>query len=125
MAQTQLYTLLYVTVNGALLTEESSVNGKRSTNSQPVKTVCKGYAGESPGAPMTELEVTSAIPSADFELDPGPYMANLASVEISVIGPGGKSLTVVGYIVEDSFNHAVDKESGLSFRFRGGAASWQ
>ena len=59
----QLYTLAYVTVENALLTEEASVTVNRATNSQVVNTVAKGYAGESPGAATTEIQVTNAVPA--------------------------------------------------------------
>ena len=53
----QLYTLLYVGVNGTLLAEEQEIDISRTTNSQAVATVAKGYAGESPGAAMIEFVV--------------------------------------------------------------------
>lgn len=116
---TQLYTLIYCTVNGKLLTEEASVTVTRTTNSQPVSTVAKGYAGESPGAPMVEIDVDNAVPSADFELDAGPFMNSLEAVEMGVIGPGGKQMIAKGFIISDTFGHSVNSESKYSFKFRG------
>ncbi len=120
----QLYTLAFVTVGGRLLTEHVDAQVNRSTNSQPVNTVSKGYAGESPGAPMVEIDVTNAVPAADFEMDPGPYMENLDVVEIGVL-VAGKQLVASGFIISDSFSHSVNSESKLSFKFRGSYASYQ
>lgn len=125
MPQLQLYTLLYVLVDGAILTEEASVTVNRATNSQPINTVAKGYSGESPGAPSVEIMVTSAVPSADFEMDPGRYMKSLKQVEIGLLGPGGKQLTAKGFIISDTLKHSVNAESSLDFTFRGAFTSWE
>lgn len=123
MANLDRYTKATVYVNGALLSEEASVSVKRTSGSQPVKTVAKGYSGESPGSPMTEISVENAVPSADFELDPGPFMLNLDIAEVTVFA-AGRTLTSKGCIHEDNFSHAVDTQAKLSFSFRGQFATW-
>jgi hypothetical protein len=120
----QLYTKATVYIDGNLLSEEASVTVKRSTGSQAVKTTAKGYAGESPGAPMTEIQVENAVPAADFELNPGQYMANLDSAEVTIFA-AGNTLTVTGFIYEDNFSHAVESQSKLSFSARGPFADWE
>lgn len=120
----QLYALAYVLVEGAILTEEASVQVNRATNSQPVNTVAKGYAGESPGAANVEIQVTNAVPSKDFEMNPGKYMKALKTVEIAVL-VAGKQLTATGFIVSDSFKHSVNNESTLEFTFRGSFADYE
>lgn len=124
MSGLQLYTLAYVLVDGAILTEEASVNVNRATNSQAVNTVAKGYSGESPGAANCEIQVTNAVPSADFEMNPGRYMKGLKEVEIGVLA-AGKQLTARGFIISDSFKHSVNNESNLDFNFRGSFADWE
>lgn len=124
MSDTQLYTLAYCTVAGALLTEHASLTVNRATNSQAVNTVAKGYAGESPGAAMVDIQVTNAVPSADFEMNPGPYMKSLEAVEIGVIC-AGKQLVAKGFIISDSFKHGVNAEATLDFSFRGGFADFE
>ncbi|MRG98210.1 hypothetical protein [Polyangium spumosum] len=124
MANLQQYSKAVVYVNSLLLSEEASVTIKRTSGSQPVKTVAKGYAGESPGSPMTEITVSNAVPSADFELDPGPYLNLVEIVEVTVFA-AGRTLTVKGSIIDDNFSHAVDSEAKLEFNFRGGPGSWQ
>jgi hypothetical protein len=119
MSNVQLYTLAYCTADGKLLTEEASLTVNRATNSQAVNTVAKGYAGESPGAPTVEIQVTNAVPAADFELNAGPFMKSLKAVEMGVI-VAGKQLVAKGFIIADSFKHSVNSESNYDFTFRGG-----
>src|SRR5574338_728038 len=118
MANLQLYTAAFVYVNGALLSEEASVTVNRSTNSQQVITVAKGYAGESPGAAMCEITVESAVPAADFELDPSKFLGELRVTEFTVFA-AGKTLTFKGFIISDNFSHAANTESKLTFSARG------
>ncbi len=117
-ANQQLYTLLYVTVGGALLTEHMSVEVRRMTDAQVIKTVAKGFAGVSPGSLWCSIDVKSAIPSTDFEMDPGPFMKALAAVEIG-LQLASKQGVSKGFILEDSISGAVDAPSGLSFKFIG------
>lgn len=123
MSNLQKYTNAIISWNGVTLSQESSVTIKRTSNSQAVKTVALGYAGESPGAAMTEITVSSAVPSADFELDPGQFINAVEQGELSVFA-AGRTLTVQGFIIDDNFSHAVDTESKLEFNFRGGPSFW-
>jgi hypothetical protein len=124
MADLQQYTKALVYIDGGLLSEEATVTVRRNTGSQPVKTTAKGYAGESPGAAMTELDVENAVPSADFELDPGKYMANLDTAEVTIFA-AGRTLTTKGTIFSDNFAHGVETAAKLSFNFRGAFAQWE
>ena len=124
MSGLTLYTLAYVLVDGAILTEEASVTVDRATNSQAVNTVAKGYAGESPGAANCQIQVSNAVPAADFEVNPGKYMKALKEVEIGVLA-AGKQITVPGFIISDSFKHSVNNESMLDFTFRGTFPDWE
>lgn len=124
MSGLTLYSLAYVLVDGAILTEHASVSVNRATNSQVVNTVAKGYAGESPGAASVEIQVSSAVPSADFEMNPGKYMKALKEVEIGVL-VAGKQLTARGFIISDSFKHSVNNESTLEFTFRGSFVDYE
>lgn len=122
--QNQLYTLAYVLVDGSILTEEASVTVNRATNSQAVNTVAKGYSGESPGAASVEIEVSSAVPAAAFEFNPGANMFGLKEVEIGVLC-AGKQMTARGFIIKDTFKHSVNNESTLDFSFRGAFVDYE
>src|SRR3974377_1052062 len=101
MSAPQLYSSVYVSVDSLLLAEESSVTVDRKTGSQPVSTVVKDYAGESPGAKTMNISVETGVPSADFELNPGKYMTILKDCEITLFC-AGRTLRTRGFIVEDS-----------------------
>ena len=120
----QLYAKASVYVDGSLLSEEASVTIKRTTGAQVVKTVAKGFAGVSPGAPMLTISVENAVPSADFELNPGDYMTNLDVVEVTIFA-AGNTLTSKGFILEDNFSHAAETQSKLTFEYTGQYADWQ
>lgn len=124
-----LYTLAAVYVQPAgqgvkLLTNEASVTLDRMTNSQIVETVCLGYAGESPGASRCEVSISNAVPSADFEFDPGSYMGSLQVVTFSLFA-AGRTLRFDGFIISDNFSHAVNSASKLEFKARGSFSLWQ
>jgi hypothetical protein len=122
-ANVQKYALATVVVNGSTLTEESNVTVKRESGGNAVKTVSKGYAGRSPGAPMTMITVKNAVPSADFELDPGPFINQTEAVEISIFA-AGRTMTLTGFIISDNFQHGVDSAAELEFEFEGGPGEW-
>jgi len=123
MAQ-QKYTKAIVYVDGGKLTQETKVTVRRTTGSQPVKTVAGGYSGESPGSAMVEITVDNAVPSADFELNPGAYMKSLASAEVTLFA-AGSTLTSKGCIYEDNFSHGESQVASISFSFRGQFADWE
>lgn len=114
----QKYTLIFAVIGGNLLVEEIQATVDRTTNSQPVNTVAKGYSGESPGAAMTEISIENAIPSGGFEFDAGPYLASLTPVDVQVLGPGGTSVKGQCFIISDSVRHGVNQEARYSFRVR-------
>lgn len=124
MSNVQTYTKAVVYINSNLLTEESNVTIDQDSGSNEVKTVAKGYAGESPGAPMTMINVRNAVPSADFEFNPAPFINLTEEVEVSVFA-AGKTLTVVGFIYKSNFQHGVGNAAELAFDFRGGPSDWQ
>jgi len=120
----EIYTLATVVINGAVLSEEARVTIDRRSNAQQVNTVAKGYAGDSPGAAMMTISVDNAVPSEDFEFDPGPYMLTLKPVEIKIFA-AGRSLKTDGRITDDNFSHAVDSNSNLRFDARCKFANWE
>ena len=124
MANLQNYSKATVTWNSLLLTEESSVSIRRLSGAQQVKTVAKGFAGLSPGAAMMEIQISNAVPSADFELNPGPAIQQLEVGEMSVFA-AGRTLTTKGFITDDNFTHAVETPSKLDFTVVAQFADWE
>lgn len=120
----QLYSLVFWTADGALLAEQKSGSISRATNSQAVNTVAKGYAGESPGAAMSEFDVENAVPAGGFEFDAGKKMAGLITTHLYEIGPGGMQYRGECFIISDTLRHGVNQEATYSFRARGPMTLW-
>ena len=119
----QVYTKAAVYVNGSLLIEEASITINRDTNSHPIHTIARGYAGEAAGSPLLEISVENAVPSLDFEMDPGQFMGNMQEVQFAVFA-AGRTLNFSGFILSDNFSHAVETESKLNFKARGFYTNW-
>lgn len=120
----QNYALFKLFVNSNQMAEASSFSVKRMSNSQPVETLAKQYAGESPGAARMEVSITVHVPTADFELNPGKFIKKSESVQIDIVHPNGKTLTSKGFILDDNLDEAVNSAVKLVFNFRGGYADW-
>ena len=120
----QLYTVLYEVIDGTLLAEEQSVSIKRTTNAQIIHTVAKGMSGVSPGSPIVEWDVESAVPAGNFEFDAGKKMNGLIPTQVYTLGPGGMALKGQAFIIEDSLTHAVDSPSKYTFKAVGPMALW-
>lgn len=127
MAATQLqgYSLLYCTVKGSLLTEAGSIGVDRDTKASVVDTLAKGFAGVTPGAGTTAIQITNAVPAAGFELDGGDMMRAYVPAEIGVLGPGGKQLIVDCYLLSDSLKASVNNSTSLDFSLIGPFADWR
>lgn len=119
-----------VHLNGKHLLEEASVQITRNINSQAVNTVAKGYAGESPGAPICEMTVEGAVP-ADAAFDSAQawgFLKSFDSLEVqefAIYLSDNTTLHFHGFIISDSFSHAVNSESKCSFTVRGSYSEWQ
>jgi hypothetical protein len=120
----EIYSLALVEVQGLLLTEEADVSVDRDGRSQEQNTVAKQYAGESPGAGIMRIDVTNAVPSVDFELNPGKFFIGpLVEVQIKIFA-AGRTLTTKGFIISDNFRHGVNKEATLMFHARCQLVDW-
>lgn len=115
MANLQLYSNAYVTIDGRLLTQESSVSIDKKSGLNPVFTVAEGLAGMSQGASTCEVSIDNAVPSADFEFNPDPYMRTGAVVEIGII-MASRQTVFKGFITEATYHHAVNDASKLSMK---------
>ena len=118
MANLQLYSNAFVFVDGLLLTQENSVSVEAKSGLQPVFTTVDGLAGASQGASTVEVSIESAVPSSDFELNPGPFMRTGAVVEVKV-QMANRVAVYVGFITDSTFSHSVNDSSKLSMKFLG------
>lgn len=111
-------------INGALLVENTTINVDRRTGAQNQMTIQKGFAGQSPGAKMLEISFDNAVPTGDFEYDPGDDMSGLRVVSIALFA-AGRTLTTKGFVDSDTFKHAVNGEALLSMKMTCEFAKWQ
>lgn len=102
--------------------ESSSITVSRNSALQPVKTLGKGHAGFSRGAPTVEIQVKNAVPLDDFE-----FIANINEAEIVelTVFAGNSKARSKGCIISDNFSAAVDTESSYEFTFSGGPLEWE
>lgn len=109
----QLYSNAYVLLNGALLTQESSVSVEKKSNSTPTYTLAMGFAGLSQGAGIIEINIENAVPSKDFEFHPDLNVRTGEPVEIGIVMAGRQTL-IKGFILNASYHHSVNDASKMS-----------
>ena len=114
-----LYTLLFATVNNAVIAEEQSIDLKRIGGGQIIHTVLKRFSGISPGSSFCQISIMSAVPAAAIEFDPGDVIDGYVPVDIGIVGPGGKTAKTRGFIMEDEFKHGVDQQAQHTLSFIG------
>lgn len=124
MSNPKLYSRVDVYQEATLLVEHATVEVTRKTGSQPISSVQQDYAGESQGAMSMEIHITSGVPAAGFELDPGSLMKSLTFTTIRLYG-AGKMLTTTGIFYEDALSGGVSQETKSMLSFRGNWAQWE
>ena len=119
----QQYSGAEVYFNGLKLMEEAQVSISRNTHASKIATLARGFAGIIDGASDMEINVSNAVPGVGFELNPGAFMnlkkekgdgGGIPRFEITIIA-AGRTLTTVGQIMSDNFDHAVNSASKLDF----------
>lgn len=111
----QRYSNAYVFVNGQLLTQESSVTIEKKSNSKPMVTLHKGFAGLSKGAGMAEITVENAIPAKDIEFLPDFFIKEGDSLEIGSV-LGSRQMICRGFVTDASYTHQINENAKLSFK---------
>ena len=109
------YTKISIYVNSQLLSQASNITIDRNPALQRVDTIELQFAGVSKGSAYMEISVDNAVPSADFEFDPGSFMLKGQPCEFTFFG-AGKTLTTHGFIMSDNFSYAVNSASKLTFK---------
>lgn len=127
MSDLNRYAKFWVTYNGALITQEASVQFSHDPGLQRVDTVALGLAGVSQGSASMGMTVDSKVPQAGFELTTLTQDAlNANIVDLGIIHPGsGKQLTAKGFIMSSNGGHAVNSEATISFTFLGKYESFE
>jgi hypothetical protein len=113
MSDLQTYTNAYVTIDGKLLVEETSLTVDKKSGMNPVFTVANGFSGMSQGATTAEIKIDNAVPSTDFEFNPDMFMRTGAVVEVGVIMANRQSI-MKGFITDASYSHSVNDAGKMS-----------
>lgn len=124
MSKLQLYSKVYVYINGSLLVQNADVKITRHSGMTPLSTLFRSFAGSAQGNQFIEIAIGNAVPEAGFEYDPGIVEETYgAFVNISLVA-GGSTLTTDGNIIEDNLSYAIDSSSKLDITFHGEYANW-
>lgn len=111
----QLYSPAFLTIDGTILTQETTISVEKKSGLNPVYTVALGFAGMSQGATTCEVSVDNAVPSSDFEFSPDKYMRTGQVVEIGII-MANRQMTAKGFITDATYSHSVNEASKLSMK---------
>lgn len=115
---TDRYATGFVFVDGALLSEEVSVDLGYSPNNNIVVTQAKGFAGVSPGAGRFTAKVSNAIPRVGLELDYYAIAKERRAIEL-IVHRAAKKVTSKGFIMNLSEKLGVDSVATFEFDFEG------
>jgi hypothetical protein len=118
MANMQLYSNAFVYIDGRLLTQESSVTVNMKSGLNPVFTTVEGLAGASQGASTVEISVDEAVPSADFDFNPGAYMRTGTVVEVKIQAASREAIFKC-FVMESDLSHSVNDSSKIALKFTG------
>jgi hypothetical protein len=106
---------------GVMLAEALNFSLEHDSGLQPVHTMQKGFAGMSPGSPMTKGSVSSAVPRAGVDLAYLDKMTAGNPIDF-VCYARGKKIKFKGYITNLKESYGADKSAELSFDFAGAPA---
>lgn len=124
MATSQLYSNAYVTFDSAVLAEAASIRINKNPNLNIIATLAKGFSGVNLGAGMCEITIETAVPSADFEVNPDPFMTTGKQVEIGVV-MAGRQMQAKMFISGADYSAAVNQPTNLSISLIGPLAEWE
>lgn len=120
----QLYSNAYVTFDGAVLTEVGSIRINKNPNLNLVSTLAKGLAGATLGAGMCEVTLETAVPSADFEVNPDKFTVIGKQVEFGAVMAGRQMQTKM-FITGTEYSAGVNQPTSLSISLVGPLAPWE
>lgn len=125
MATTNLQQYAFFTsyIDGALLSEATSVSIARDSKASQVDTITKGFSGMSPGAAMMSVSLECAIPTAGIEYNPGKVIKGVTVVDITIAG-AGKTLSTKGFITKDDISYSVNGEAKIKIEAVCEYADW-
>lgn len=118
------YSAAHITMENALLAEAGSISIRKNPAINPVLTLLLGWAGFSQGASSCEMTIDSAVPSADFEVNPDKFMVKGKLVEIGAV-MGNRQMTGKMVITGADYSAAVNQEARVQITLQGPLAPWE
>ena len=119
------YNQVFAYFNGALMSENTSVDISMDGDDQPVLTTVKGFAGITPSPKMITAQLENVVPPSGFEHDVFQKELDSEEVEMKFQLGTGQQLTSKGFISGVKVGAGVGKTMALSFSFRGAPAIFQ
>jgi hypothetical protein len=114
MASLQTYDRGAFFLDGQLLIESQSVSVTVDPKLNEVTTTQKGFAGVSPGAEMTSIDVASALPRSGVEYDALLVIQGVEIVE-ALLFVGAAKYKAKGYINNLKIETGTDRAASYSF----------
>lgn len=124
MAESKLYSNCYVTMDSAVLSEAVSIRINKNPNLNPVSTLALGFAGITLGAAMCEVTLETAVPSADFEVNPDKFMRTGRLVELGAVMASRQMQTKM-FVSGAEYGAGVNQASSLSITLIGPMSDWE
>lgn len=114
MSSLQIYDRGVFFLNGQLLVESQSVSVTVDPALNEVMTSQKGFAGVSPGAEKTTLDVSAAIPRVGLEVDVLKFIRAVDVVEV-ILFLGSAKYKGKGFVNNLKMDTGTDRAAGYSF----------
>ena len=121
-----LYSNLFLSANGVLLSENATVETELTADIQDVATMVKGWAGITP-APITRtVNASSFIPLAGAEFDFEQKYLDSEEVELMMQEAGsGKKCVTKGYFKSVTRSAGVGQNATIAFTFTGSKSAFK
>lgn len=124
MADSILYSGVDIIFDDKPMAEAASVTIRKNPALNPVFTLAKGFAGMSLGAATCEMTIDSAVPAADFEVNPDPYMQKGRIVEVGLV-MANRQMQGKMFVTGGDYSRAVNQEARLTITLMGPMAPWE
>ena len=116
----ELYATGQIFVDGIVIADAQNVGIDYDTQDNDVETMGKEFAGITPGAFKTTINIDTAVPRAGYEVDYLKRMVNRTAVEV-VVFRGASEVEFKGFIRTVSEKVGVNQNGTASVQIRAGA----
>jgi len=124
MNDSKIYSSGFCTFDNLLLTEVGEFSINKNPNINPVLTLVRGFAGINIGAGVCEVTIETAVPSADFEVNPEPFMKTGKEIEMGFV-LAGRQMAVKMFITGANYAVGVGRPTSLSISLIGPLAEFE